>query len=49
MEVIEMVKELRRQEMTLQGIADLLNSTGVSTKSRRAKWAPTTVWLLLKR
>ncbi|MEW6058204.1 MAG: recombinase family protein [Bdellovibrionota bacterium] len=48
-EVIAMIKNLRDQRLSLQAIANFLNRSGIPTKSRRAKWKPTTVWNLLKR
>jgi len=46
--VVERIQELRAAGMTLQAIADLLNSESIATK-RGGKWHPSTVTYILSR
>lgn len=46
--VIERIKAMAQDGMTLREICDRLNSDGVPTKKRQGQWKHTTVWRILK-
>jgi hypothetical protein len=47
--VVEKMKALRNQGYSYWKISEILNSMGVPTKSRKAKWQAATVMKILKR
>ncbi|OQW48504.1 MAG: hypothetical protein A4S09_04820 [Proteobacteria bacterium SG_bin7] len=48
-EVLDKIQNLRSQGFSYWKIADVLNTMGVPTKTRRARWQPATVMKILKR
>lgn len=49
LEVLAKIQNLRSQGFSYWKIADVLNTIGVPTKTRRAKWQAATVMKILKR
>lgn len=49
LEVVEAIHGMRDQGLTLQAIADRLNSDGVATPKAGSKWYPTSVKVVLER
>ncbi len=49
LEVLAKIQNLRSQGFSYWKIADVLNTMGVPTKTRRAPWQPATVMKILKR
>ncbi len=49
LEVLAKIQNLRLQGFSYWKIADVLNTMGIPTKTKRAKWQPATVMKILKR